>query len=223
MTDDDCEADEYWLETLVRHAAAAPSVGLFGGTVVAPARPRRGFGTCPSCYPSDVVYDPAVWGHHPPDGFECIGANFAFTRRTAEIVGPFDEYLGAGGRFPAGEEEDFEWRAVEKGIVMESVSAAVVRHTYGWRCGVRTLWNFQGRHAKGNGGYAAKLTLLRDPRGARSLKEQTRLIVQAQLNPAALTIALRRHRLFSAGYHSCLAGFGVDGDYMLRETARARS
>jgi glycosyltransferase involved in cell wall biosynthesis len=218
--DDDCEAAPNWLEVMVDRLEAMPQVGLLTGVVVAPPKLRRGFGGCPSCSPEDVMYDPAVWGHRLPPGFGMIGANMAITRRTAEVVGPFDEYLGNSARFPACEEDDYRWRAVEHGIVMHSLRDAIVHHTYGWRYGVRSLWGHQRTYASGNGGYAAKLTLLRDPSGPAGRKKQGRMVVETLFNlrnPAALPIAIRRYLLYRTAYRACLEGYSVDARYMLRE------
>src|SRR5947209_7117488 len=46
FTDDDCEAEPRWLAELVTRFMAEPTVGLMGGTLVAPPRARRGFGRC---------------------------------------------------------------------------------------------------------------------------------------------------------------------------------
>lgn len=220
MLDDDCEAAPDWLEVLVSKFRAHPGVGIIWGAVVPPPRARRGFGNCPSCNPKQVIHDPALFGHHPPAEFEFIGANLAFTRRAADTIGPFDETLGPGGRFPVSDDTDFEWRAVEHGIVQLSTPDAVVHHTHGWRYGLRALWTFQHRYARGNGAYAAKLTLLGDPWGARALKEHRRMAGRqwwARRNPAVLPIAVRRYLLYAAAYRECLAGFTVDSRHLLRE------
>ena len=224
MLDDDCEAAPDWLEVLASRFRANPRVGDIWGAVVCPPRARGGFGNCPKCDPQEVVYDPARLGHHPPDGFAFLGANLAFTRRAAETIGPFDEILGPGGRFPVSEDSDFEWRAVEHGIVQLSTPAAVVHHTHGWRYGVRALWAFQHNYARGHGAYAAKLTLLGDPWGPHVLKEHRRLITRQwfeRRNPALLPIAIRRHLVYAAAYRECLADFSVDRRHLLRELAAA--
>jgi glycosyltransferase involved in cell wall biosynthesis len=220
MIDDDCEAAPHWLESIVARVEGDPAVGLVAGTVVAPPKDRRGFGNCPSCFPEDVRYEPASAGHRRPDGFDCIGANFAFTRAAADVIGPFDEYLGPGARFPVAEDTDFQWRAVEHGIVMQGAPEAVVHHTHGWRYGLRALWRHQHAYARGNGGYAGKLTLLGEPWGARVLREHRRMVTRdwwEQRNAAALPIAARRYILYAAAYRECLSSFTVDSRALLRE------
>lgn len=220
MTDDDCEAAPDWLEVLVAKLKASPQVGMIGGTLAAPPKSHWGLGTCPSCAPADVLYDPAVSGHLPPAGFAWIGANFAFRSSTADTVGPFDELLGPGARFPESEDVDFQYRAVEHGIVMQTAAAAVVNHTYGWRYGLRRGWRYQRDHCRGNGAFAAKLTLLNDPHGRVALEQHTRMASREwweRRSPAALPRAMRRYYHYSAGYRECLTGFVVDSEGLLRE------
>src|SRR5204863_234224 len=78
----------------------------------------RGSGNCPACQPAEILYEPAACPDGPPPRFGWIGANFAFRRRTAELVGEFDELLGAGAHFPVAEEIDFMRRAEGLGILM---------------------------------------------------------------------------------------------------------
>ena len=94
MTDDDCEAAPDWLAVLVDRFASLPQAGIVGGTVVAPPARVRGPGNCPSCHPGEVLYEPGALPDGAPPGFHWIGANFAFRRSTAELVGDFDELLG---------------------------------------------------------------------------------------------------------------------------------
>lgn len=219
MLDDDCEAAPDWLAVLDDRFTEYPRVGIVGGAVLAPPRPRVGPGNCPSCYPGEVVYDPA--GREPPAGFGWIGANFAFRRDTAEAVGEFDELLGAGAWFPVAEEIDFGRRAEAIGIAMASTPAAVVHHTFGWRTGMRAVWRLQGNYARGNGGYAGKLTLLGDPRGERDVAEMRRMMVAdwfQRRRPVALPAGIRRYARFAAGYRECLRDFRVDDRGLLRRS-----
>jgi hypothetical protein len=175
MTDDDCEAAPDWLAVLTDRFESVPQAGIVGGAVVAPAARVRGPGNCPACQPDEIIYEPAAHPDGPPPGFGWIGANFAFRRRTAELVGEFDELLGAGAHFPVAEEIDFMRRAEALGIAMVTTPKAVVHHTFGWRHGVGAVWRLQRNYARGNGGYAGKLTLLGDPRGAADLATMRRL------------------------------------------------
>ncbi len=219
MIDDDCEAEPDWLEALVAALRSTPHAGFVGGALVPPPRSRRGAGTCPSCFPGDVLYEPPYAWTDPPEGFVIVGGNLAFLRSAAERVGPFDEALGAGTHFAAAEEMDFERRAANLGIAMRSTPHAVVNHTSGWRFGIRTVWNFQRSYALGNGAHAAKMTLLGDPNGKRALRDMQRLAARDWLDrrhPRALPGGLVRYYYFATAYRECLKGFVVDRQGVLR-------
>jgi glycosyltransferase involved in cell wall biosynthesis len=223
MLDDDCEAAPDWLSVLVERFVAFPLVGIVGGAVVAPPARVRGPGNCPSCQPDEVLYEPAALRDGVPPGFHWIGANFAFRRSTAELVGEFDELLGAGAHFPVAEEIDFRRRAELHRVPMLTTPEAIVHHTYGWRHGVRAVWRLQGNYARGNGAYAGKLTLLGDPRGAEDLATMRRLTMVDWIErrrPIALPAGIRRYHHFAAGYRDCLQGFRVDDRGLLQRRSR---
>jgi glycosyltransferase involved in cell wall biosynthesis len=223
MTDDDCEAAPDWLAVLVDRFASLPQAGIVGGAVVAPSARVRGPGNCPSCHPGEVLYEPAARHAGPPPGFGWIGANFAFRRSTAELVGEFDELLGAGAHFPVAEEIDFMRRAEALGVSMATTPKAVVHHTYGWRHGVRAVWRLQRNYARGNGAYAGKLTLLGDPGGAEDLATMRHLTMVDWIErrrPVALPAGIRRYHHFAAGYRDCLQGFCVDDRGLLQRRSR---
>jgi glycosyltransferase involved in cell wall biosynthesis len=225
MTDDDCEAAPDWLAVLADRFDSLPRVGIVGGAVIAPPAAVHGPGNCPSCHPDEVVYEPAAHPDGPPPGFGWIGANFAFRRRTAELVGEFDELLGAGAHFPVAEEIDFMRRAEVLRIPMATTPKAVIHHTYGWRHGVAAVWRLQGNYARGNGAYAGKLTLLGDPRGVQDLAAMRRLTMFDWIErrrPVALPAGIRRYRLFAAGYRECLRDFSVDDRGLLQRRSRQR-
>ena len=226
MTDDDCEAAPDWLSVLVDQFVAFPRVGIVGGAVVAPPAGVRGPGNCPACQPDEVMYEPAAQPGGAPPGFRWIGANFAFRRHTAELVGEFDELLGAGAHFPVAEEIDFMRRAEGLGIPMLTTPIAVVHHTFGWRYGVAAVWRLQGNYARGNGAYAGKLTLLGDPRGKADLATMRRLTMVDWIErrrPVALPAGIRRYHHFAAGYRDCLHGFRVDDRGLLQRRSRQRA
>lgn len=62
-----------------------------------------------------------------------MGACLAFRKDLLEKVGDFDEFLGAGTEWPAGEECDYIFRAISKGFVGRANARLVVFHEYGAR------------------------------------------------------------------------------------------
>jgi GT2 family glycosyltransferase len=217
--DDDCEAEPDWLEALIGAFRATPRAGLVGGALVPPPRSRRGPANCPACLPSNVLYEPPNAWTDEPRGFSIIGGNLALLRSTAERVGAFDEALGAGAYFAVAEELDYMRRAANLGIAMRTTSAAVVRHTYGWRYGIRTVWNLQRLYSFGNGGHAAKMTLVGDPRGEDDLRHVQRLAARDWFERRRLVTlpgGLSRYHYFAKGYRECLNDYFVDDLGMLQ-------
>jgi GT2 family glycosyltransferase len=220
MIDDDCEADPGWLEALIAALRSTPHAGVVGGPLVPPPRTRRGPGFCPGCLPADILFDPlSDPGADLPPGFDIAGGNFAVLRSAAELIGPFDEYLGPGAMFPVADEMDFLRRAATLGIAIRTTPAAVVHHTGGWRYGARAVWKLNRSYALGNGAHAAKITLLGDPRGERALREVRRMAARdwlARRRPAALPAGLGKYHYFAQAYRECLTGFVVDSRGILR-------
>jgi GT2 family glycosyltransferase len=88
------------------------------------------------------------------------GPNVALPRRVLLEIGAYDERLGAGTRFPAGEDHDLSLRLLDAGCEVRHVPEAVVLHR-SWRDRrdvVRLRWGY----ARGVGGFYAKHASLRD-------------------------------------------------------------
>jgi GT2 family glycosyltransferase len=216
FTDDDCEPDSGWLATIVEAFLGDPGIGLVGGAVLAPDRSGV-LSTCPTIAPLEALYDPYLNGRHPPAGWDWMGANFAVRRSVAARLGEFDECLGAGADFPAGEDTDYKLRLEAAGVRMLTTPRSAVVHTYGVRRGLAVLRS-QRNYAIGNGGMAAKLTLLGDPRGHQWLDETRRSSMREARSPHKSFRALRRWHYFSAAYNRCLKDYRVEGG-LLRKAA----
>jgi len=117
FTDDDVALGSEWLDGIARAFAEADRVGAVCGRAVTPdgaLLPGSKSG----------VYE---W---PTSPFELgSGFNFAFRREALDDVGPFDEELGAGARFAAGEDTDMLYRVLRAGWrVVCSDEITVVHH-----------------------------------------------------------------------------------------------
>jgi GT2 family glycosyltransferase len=214
--DDDCEADPGWLTALAAAFTKHPRAGLVGGALVAPPAERTP-STCPSLNPAEALYEPAP-GLRPPAGWDVIGANIAIRREVLRTVGSWDNHLGSGAEFPAGEDTDYKLRLEAAGVPMFSTPSAVVHHTGGRRYG-RQILASQRNYAYGNGALAAKQTLSGDPRGTRWLRDTRVDCLTAWVRHGRLhriPIDLRRLYYFSSGYSRCLREFDVDGLGLLR-------
>ncbi len=58
LMDDDCEAAPDWLATVAGYMEADRSIGLVGGALVCPPKPRLALSTCPVLIPAETLYDP---------------------------------------------------------------------------------------------------------------------------------------------------------------------
>lgn len=218
FTDDDCEAAPDWLEVLASAFRADPAIGLVGGAVLRPSTGKEGWlTTCPTNVPAEIRYDPAGPARARPRGWDWIGANFAVRRSVLSEVGPFDEALGAGARYPSAEDVDYKYRLERRGVVMLSTPRAVVHHTYGVRSGVKAGLRHSRNYARGNAAMAAKLTLQGDPFGAEWRKEalwgtpETR---RQDLKPHRIPVALLRRWHFFRAYDEVVTRGVVDAEQL---------
>lgn len=102
------------------------------------------------------------------------GPNISLPREVMLEIGGYDERLGAGTRFPAGEDHDLSLRLLDAGCEVRHVPEAVVLHR-SWRARrdvVRLRWGY----ARGVGGFYAKHAGLRDrhtlERAAREVRSR---------------------------------------------------
>ncbi|MGH7877839.1 MAG: glycosyltransferase family 2 protein [Candidatus Dormibacteraceae bacterium] len=213
FTDDDCEPQDDWLSTLAAAFGADPALGVVGGAVVCPVERLGPLATCPVLTPTEALYDPARNRQDPPLGWDWIGANFAIRREVAKTIGRFDECLGAGADFPAGEDTDYKLRLEKAGVRMLSTPRSVVLHAAGVRRGLAQVLRSQSNYSTGNGALAAKLTLMDDPRGELWLQDtlSTGRIRGHLRNPTRIGVDLRRARIFAAAYECCKSRFRVEG------------
>jgi glycosyltransferase involved in cell wall biosynthesis len=213
--DDDCEADERWLETL--DTTFSDGIGFVSGAVIAPPSAGRRLSVCPTVDPDDVEFDPA--GGDPPPGFRVLGANIAVRRTDAERIGSFDECMGAGSIFQGGEEHDYVHRLAEAGVRMRSTPASIVHHTYGVRSGIAAVYRLKRERIRGDGAVAAKGTLLEHPTGGVRVRacvlELAKHLV-GEASPARLPLNAFRIYHYLTSYRECLRGYTVTSDDVTR-------
>ena len=207
--DDDCEAEVDWLAQLDR--CFEDDVDLVSGAVLAPARERRRFAVCPSVVPGEVTFVLRPGDAALPTEFDALGANLAVRRRTAVRVGGFDEHLGAGARFPGGEEHDLVHRLAMAGATLRSTPGAVVRHTYGVRSGMRAVYRHRRQRLRGDGagGEAAMLAV---PEGGLPVGRTVRRAAGEQLETVRLgrlPFAVLRLFDYLTSYRECLRHFAL--------------
>jgi GT2 family glycosyltransferase len=148
-TDDDCEAPPGWLSAIAETFRSRPDVDIAFGEVLAGKTAPGGF--IPVYRVQNEVVVSRLRSKHRIEG---IGACLAYRREVWELLGGFDEALGAGGEMRSAEEVDFTVRALARGrVVMETPRFHVVHHGY-------RAWENQdellGGHLFGIGVTAAK-------------------------------------------------------------------
>lgn len=128
MTDDDCQVPPDWLRQIENAFALDRRIGIVFGNVL-PAPQDRAAG----CIPSYVRQQPFLArGIRDKNQVEGLGACMAVRRSVWQSLGGFDEMLGAGARFQAGEDGDLALRALLAGHRIHETPAVWLTH-YGLR------------------------------------------------------------------------------------------
>lgn len=209
--DDDCVARDDCLAAY--DTCFEPHIDFVSGEVTAPPRERHLFATCPEVHPGEVVFDPAT--SPDSDRLHLLGANIAVRRTAAERVGGFDECFGPGTRFAGTEEHDYAARLVHLGVTMRSTSTASVEHTYGYRYGLGSYYRHRRDRLGADGGFGAKMTMLREP-GTIRVGPAVRTEIRSQLTTLKLTrLPNNAFRLvhYIRAYRDCLRDYELtDGN-----------
>jgi GT2 family glycosyltransferase len=128
LTDDDCTVPTDWLQQCEAAFALDKRIGVvFGNVLPAPQDPAVG------CIPAYIRNSPflarGVGDKHRVEG---LGACMAVRHGVWQSLGGFDEMLGSGSRFKAGEDGDLALRALFAGHWVYETPAIWVTH-YGLR------------------------------------------------------------------------------------------
>jgi GT2 family glycosyltransferase len=162
--DDDMFVERDWFGRLVRALlVSGPNTVVTGRVLPAQAERRGGFTNSSkgrsltgsgSFVPAQVLgTEPAVYkGRLDTDVL--AGGHMAAYRDTLNAVGGFDERLGAGGTFPAAEDNDLGFRLLNAGYTIRYVPDAVVYHR-AWRP-ARDYWRVRWAYGFGKGGFYTK-------------------------------------------------------------------
>lgn len=140
ITDDDCEAPKNWLQELVSSFGVDQRIGIvFGNTLPAPHDHTAGF------IPAYVRRKPFLaHGIHEKHQVEGISSCMGLKRSLWEILGGFDEMLGAGSIFRSSEELDFTIRSLLAGyFVYETPNVMVIHHGFRtWKQGINLIHGY---------------------------------------------------------------------------------
>jgi GT2 family glycosyltransferase len=158
-TDDDVFVDPGWLEPMVRQLAELGPRGVVTGRVLSTPDEVPG-GFAPALVSSEATAE--YVGRIAKDVLEA--GNMGVHRATMLELGGFDEELGPGTRFPAGEDNDMGYRLLAAGCRIRYVPEGVIYHRawrgpeeylpLRWRYGIGQ-GAYYGKHLRGGGSYMA--------------------------------------------------------------------
>ena len=154
FADDDVRVPPGWLGALLHALEDAGDRVAVTGPVLAEEGGNRTF------VPSTVeLGEPTIYeGRIGRDVL--AGGNSALKKPALEETGGFDERLGAGGRYPAADDNDLGYRLLEAGYRIVFAPDAFLYHR-AWRP-KREYARLRWRYGRGKGGFYAKHLSLRD-------------------------------------------------------------
>ena len=157
--DDDVFVDPGWLQPMVRQLAELGPYGVVTGRVLSTPDEVPG-GFAPALVSSEAAAE--YVGRIAKDVLEA--GNMGVHRATMLELGGFDEELGPGTRFPAGEDNDMGYRLLAAGCRIRYVPEGVIYHRawrgpeeylpLRWRYGIGQ-GAYYGKHLRGGGPYMA--------------------------------------------------------------------
>lgn len=124
VTDDDCIADERWLEVVMRSFASDPALDVVTGRVL--ALPAEGERTWPVSLRESTTR--TLFERHARPWDVGSGNNFTVRRSTFLRIGGCDERLGPGSPAKGGVDMDLFYRLLRAGARIRYEPDAIVRH-----------------------------------------------------------------------------------------------
>jgi len=148
-TDDDVFVDPGWLEPMVRQLGEMGPRGVVTGRVLATPDEVPG-GFAPALVSSETSAE--YLGRTAKDVLEA--GNMGVHRVTMLALGGYDEELGPGTGYPAGEDNDMGYRLLAAGCRIRYVPEGVIYHR-AWR-GPEEYLPLRWRYGLGQGAYYGK-------------------------------------------------------------------
>jgi GT2 family glycosyltransferase len=201
FTQDDALVDPTWLAVLVDALVDA------GPRTIVTGRVAPGEAEVDDAFVSAAIVDEQPVVYRAPTEHDVLYAlNMAMYRSAFDEIGPFDERLGPGTAFPASEDSDFAYRALQLGYAIAYEPRAVVHHR-AWRGG-EVYARFRFGYGLSRGGFYAKHLHLR---GDRFMLRRFAHDVRDHVTP--LPNLVRHDRRRAAGHAALTAGLlvGVAG------------
>jgi GT2 family glycosyltransferase len=163
FVDDDMDADPRWLAALLVGLGGQDDRDVVTGRVVAGAPERPG-----AFVPSTAQELLRAEYRGRIDRDVLAGGNAALWRAALDEVGPWDERLGAGARYPAADDNDLGFRLLEAGYRIVYLPEALLYHR-AWR----PRWEYpvvRWRYGRGKAGFYMKHAGAADGHIQRRLK-----------------------------------------------------
>lgn len=198
--DDDMLVDPHWLERLVDRLADQGERCVLSGKVT-PGQPE-----VPGAWaPSTIVDEHARTYAGKMDADVLYAGNMALYRSVFDEIGRFDERLGAGTTLPSAEDNDFCYRLLRSGFVIEYRPDMEAVHR-AWRR-ENALVTLKHDYGRGQGGFYAKWVAEGDRYMVRRfaldvvrhLRRAVRRLVRARVGEARSDLAYTRG-LFQGAY-----------------------
>lgn len=136
FTDDDCVPDARWVDVHRTVFARNPDVDIVTGLVeplsleTAAQQQFEAYGGFPRAYTRRWMAAPERDSAAGMISNLGAGANMAIRRRVFDRIGAFDAALGAGTACQAGDDTEYQYRALKAGLLLASEPNAVVRHEH---------------------------------------------------------------------------------------------
>ena len=207
FTDDDCVPDQNWIAAIHAECIADPSLAVLGGRVE-PLEPPDNRVCIRSFTESTAIYT--------YDNLRkfMIGCNISFRRELFEIVGPFDTGLGKGTKIDSGEDTDFLYRALKRGLKIVCSPEVLVYHGHG-RHTQEAIQSCKDAHGKGRGAFYCKHILAGD-------QVILRKALSELFNLASKTLRYRPQANWQPSPLRVLAHLTCGAFYQLRRGLRAQ-
>ncbi len=130
FTDDDCRLSSQYINDLLQHDAKDTGLVLRGGRVdlgdLNDLPLTIKIGTSEQRWQRSTA---SV--RHQNLGDSLLGCNLTMRKELVQVIGYFDERLGAGSKIPGGEDIDYIYRAYRSGVTIAYVPNMAVTHMHG--------------------------------------------------------------------------------------------
>jgi GT2 family glycosyltransferase len=128
FTDDDCIAEEQWIESMHEALSRQPNAVVTGRVIAGEVEEDAVRSRLHAEITERVVYQK---GRITPI-FKMWGCNFGFNKASYRRIGPFNEALGPGTPFKGSEDNEWSYRALREGLEIIYDPEVIVYHR-SWR------------------------------------------------------------------------------------------